>query len=494
MKSLWLDRRTPPAVAPNSVEGSYDVVVVGAGLTGLVTALLFARAGCTVAVVEGRQVGAGNTGNTTAKISLLQGTRLSQIAKRHSPGILRHYVQANLEGQAWLLRYCEEHDVPVQAQPAFTYATNDRGRRAAEAEMDACVAAGLDARWEEDVELPFATEGAVRLDDQAQFDPMDLLEVVVEDLRGHGGTIFEQTRVHSVSRGEPSVVHTPAGDLRGRQVVIATAMPILDRGGFFARMKPQRSYALAFRTQTRAVHGMYLSANAPSRSLRNTPSEHGDLLLVGGNGHPTGRNTSPQRLVEDLRTWTEKHFEGAIHTHSWSAQDFDTVSGLPYVGPLIPGDERLLVAGGYAKWGMTNAVAAALTLTSEVLGGHTHWSQAMRSWSARELRGIGRAALFNGEVAIELARGWAMPLRKVGTDPALADDEGKVYYDGVQPTATCQIDGTTHRVSAICPHLGGIVRWNDAELSWDCPLHGSRFSSTGEVLDGPATSGLSPRK
>lgn len=244
MRSLWLDRParpSRPAAVPTAVEGRFDVVVVGAGLTGLATGLLFARAGCSVAVVEGRHVGAGTTGNTTGKISLLQGTRLSQIARRHSDEVLRHYVQANLEGQAWLLRYCEEHDVAVQAQPAFTYATTTRGRRAAQAELTACVAAGLDARWDDDPQLPFATQGAVRLDNQAQFDPMDLLETLADDVRSHGGVIFEQTRVRSVSRGEESVVRTDGGDLHARQVVLATGMPILDRGGFFARMKPQRS-------------------------------------------------------------------------------------------------------------------------------------------------------------------------------------------------------------------------------------------------------------
>lgn len=494
MTSLWLDRADRPVLEPLRSSDSYEVVVVGAGLTGLVTALLFARAGRSVAVLEGRYVGAVTTGNTTAKISLLQGTRLSEIGRRHSPEVLRDYVAANLEGQQWLLRYCEEHGVPVQREPAYTYAGSPEAQRSVKAELAAGQTAGLEVRWVEEPELPYPTYGAVRLDDQAQLDPMDLLYALTTDIQEHGGAVFEQTRVRGLRRRGGPAVLTDHGEVRAGHVVLATGMPILDRGGFFARLHPSRSYSLAFRTPGRAVHGMYISADTPTRSLRNAPGTGGDLLLVGGNGHTTGRHTPTSELVRDLEQWTHAHFADAELTHTWSAQDYASVSGLPYVGPLLPGDERVLMATGFHKWGMANAAAAALALSGEVLDSATPWARAMTSWSRRDLASVGAAAALNGGVAVEMARGWAGSVNARTPDaPEPAEGEGRVDHDGPRATAVSTVDGRTRRVSAVCPHLGGILRWNDAECSWDCPLHGSRFAADGAVLEGPATNGLANR-
>ena len=199
MTSLWLDRTIPDYPAPQD-GAEYDIVVVGAGLTGLTTALL-ARAGRSVAVVEARHLGAGTTGNTTAKVSLLQGTRLSAIRRRHSDPIVRQYVEANSEGQAWLRRYCEEHSVPMQSRLAYTYAATENGIAAVQRELEAAQAAGLDVRWVTDTELPYPVRGAVELADQAQIDPLDVLTAMASDLLGRPGcVIYQGARVRSVSR------------------------------------------------------------------------------------------------------------------------------------------------------------------------------------------------------------------------------------------------------------------------------------------------------
>jgi nitrite reductase/ring-hydroxylating ferredoxin subunit/flavin-binding protein dodecin len=155
----------------------------------------------------------------------------------------------------------------------------------------------------------------------------------------------------------------------------------------------------------------------------------------------------------------------------------------------VPNQDRLYVAGGYSKWGMSNGVAAALALAGEILGGHIEWARVMRTWSRHEVSGALDHLRINGEVGFEMARGWLRPLRPATGTPA--EGTGRVRFDRPgAPTAEATVDGRTTQVSAVCTHLGGIVRFNDAERSWDCPLHGSRFGADGEVIEGPAVCGL----
>jgi glycine/D-amino acid oxidase-like deaminating enzyme/nitrite reductase/ring-hydroxylating ferredoxin subunit len=470
-----------------------DVAVIGGGLTGLLCGLLLARSGQRVAVIEARRIGAVTTGNTTAKLSLLQGTRLSAIRRKQPAAAVKAYVEGNREGQQWLLRYCDDHDVAVQLRPAFTYATSARGQRSARDELAAAQEAGLDVAWTEDVGLPFETRGGVRLDAQAQFDPMQVLTALCADLLEHNGSIHERARVTNVRRsGTDHTVETNRGDLGAGVVVVATGMPILDRGGFFARLEPQRSYAAAFDVAAPPPQGMYLSADSPTRSIRTVPGPEGELLLTGGNGHVVGRHTSPRSLVDDLTEWTERSFPGATRTHWWSAQDYQPLDGLPYVGPLVPGNDSLLTATGYAKWGMSNAAAAALALSARVLGGHIEWANAFETWRPREVRGAGQAVKLNASVGIQLVKGWSKAGLVGRDEEPPAEGEGRVERRGIHPVAVCTVSGQTSTLSAVCPHLKGIVAWNDAERSWDCPLHGSRFAATGQVLEGPAVKGLKP--
>lgn len=501
LTSLWQDRNPRPTLLPTGAGPArhrYDVVVVGAGLTGLTTALLLARAGRSVLVLEAGRIGVGTTGRSTAKLSVLQGTRFSQIRRKHPLPALHRYLTANQEAQAWVRRFCDDHGVAVQERDAYTYANGAAGLGAARRELHLAQRLGLPATWLDQADLPFEHRGAVRLADQLQLDPIALLDALAAQLRAHGGEIVEETRVQRVSASGPTVVTTESGRVEGDHVVVATNMPILDRGGFFARMTAQRSYGLAFLAPRRLVDGMYLSADAPSRSLRDAPDRSdgtdgtGSLLLVGGNGHPTGRTSSPAARLDELRAWTRESFpEAGDETHAWSAQDYVPSHSLPFAGPLLPGSEHLLVAGGYAKWGMTNAVAASLALSARILGGQMDWAESFSTSPLAEWRGLPTMARHNAEVGLEMGAGWVRPLIDRPGDAAPDEGQGHVGYDHPgTPTAVSTLDGVVRRVSAVCTHLGGVVRWNDAETSWDCPLHGSRFDADGAVLEGPATCGL----
>jgi glycine/D-amino acid oxidase-like deaminating enzyme len=464
LPSLWQDRHPRPAAQPSDVGGRYDVAVVGAGLTGLTTALLLGRAGRRVVVLEAGRVGHGTTGRSTAKVSLLQGTQLSTIRSRHAQGAVDAYVESQREGAAWVREFCENHGVAYQRRDAVTFAHGAAGERAIRDEQQVAVAAGLPVEWDDELPLPFPVRAAVRLRDQLQLDPLELLDALRRQAEAHGVTVIETTRVHGAKGTDPVVVATERGTVEAATVVVATNLPMLDRGAFFARMKPARSYSVAFLTEAPAVDAMYLSADEPSRSLRDGTADEGHLLLVGGNGHTTGRGGSTRGRLDGIREWTLEHWPGAVETHAWSAQDYVPHHALPFAGPILPGTDEVLVGGGYSKWGMTSAVAVSLALSARLLGTPPRWADVLRTYAPTELRGIPAVARDNAEVGLEMTRGWV----------------------GALATGSLRQDG----LSRVCTHLGGVVRWNDAERSWDCPLHGSRFDVDGAVLEGPAVRAL----
>lgn len=463
MTSLWLDRaRTLPSdpLPAHSV----DEIVVGAGITGLATAVLLARAGRRVAVVEAREVGAVATGNTTAKVSLLQGTKYSGLLRYQSKQVAAAYVEANREGQQWLLRFCEDHGVPVQRRAAFTYAAQDSEVSTVRKEHDAAASLGLDVTWRDRLDVPFPNHGATVLEDQAQFDPLDFLAALVTQLREHGGTLHQGHRVTGASLSGPADVSLEDGTtLRAEHIVLATGAVVLDRGLFFAKVEPERSYALAFDFPA-PPEGMYLSAGSDSRSVRDAPGADGAKLLVGGAGHTVGRARSELEHVDRLRDWTARHFPGAVESHQWSAQDYSPVDGVPFVGRLPRGGGRIYVATGFDKWGMTNGVAAALAITGSVLGSAPEWAKPFDRRNPR-LPGLTHLATINAKVGLALA--------------------GSVV-EAARRDRPCEVVG-------VCTHLGGLLHWNDAESTWDCPLHGSRFAEDGAVLEGPATKPLKRR-
>jgi len=492
MRSVWLDTHRVSAGTTRLHGGeTYDTVVVGAGLTGLAVAVMLAGTGRRVGVIEARGVGSVTTGNTTAKLSLMQGTQLSRIRERHGDEVVSAYVQSNLAAQAWLLEFMRERQVDHQRRAGITYATTDEGRRRLAAELEAATVAGLPAGWMDEPGLPFPVTGAIQLADQAQLHPVHLLDALANALVELGGVLHVNNRVQGVRTGDDGCrVVTRAGEVGAETVVLATGTPILNRGGHFARLTPQRSYALAFRVPGPIPAGMYLSVDRPTRSLRTVPVAGEERLLVGGNGHTVGRHDSTARLVADLEAWAVATFPGATRTHAWSAQDYQPANALPLVEELRFSSGRVQVATGYNKWGMANAVAAAMRIVGNLGGEPPAWARVLADASPT-VAGAAEAAGFNLSVAGDIATGWGKVLQSLPSGPP-AEAEGVVGRLGARLAARSTVNGATHTVSAVCTHLGGVLRWNNAECSWDCPLHGSRFDHAGRVLEGPALTDLPP--
>jgi glycine/D-amino acid oxidase-like deaminating enzyme/nitrite reductase/ring-hydroxylating ferredoxin subunit len=484
---LWEDASRPAFVEPFPPSGRVETLVVGGGLTGLVTAVLLARDGVGVAVLEARSIGSGTTGSSTAKVSLVQGTKLSRICARQPLRVARSYLEANREGQAWLREFCDQHDVPYALRPAGTYAAGRSELPSVQDEYDVLTRLGVPVRWSDALDVPFEVHGAVVLDDQLQLDPMDVVHALAEELVARGGTLHEGHRVRTVQRTGQEVVArlTDGTEVAADRLVIATGAPTLSGWLWAAKTTAARSYLIALEGAP-SLPGMFISAGQPVRSVRTTaPRPGAELLLVGGSGHPVGRARSEAAHLDDLRQWAAEHFPGAVETHAWSAQDYGTPDELPMFGPVPGTSGRVHLASGYDKWGMTNAVAAARAISADILGKPVSWSEGLdeRSTNVRTIASLARQGLFAG-----VAQAKALFGAETKVLPAeVPTGTGTVGRSGLLPAGVSHVDGGQCAVSAVCTHMGGILSWNDRELSWDCPLHGSRFDPEGEVIEGPAT-------
>lgn len=464
------------------------MLVVGGGLTGLATASVLARAGRDVTVLEARRIGSGTTGHSTAKVSLLQGSILQRMRAHRSANAVAAYVRANAAGQRWLIDVMSRHERPVHRCPAVTYAVTDAGADRVAAETRLARRTGLDVVVGPQVGLPFPVRAALTLDDQVQLDPLDLLDALRTEVEQSGGRVLERVRVTGMSWArDPWVVHTDAGQVRADHVVLATGTPVIDRTMHVLVSEPQRSYAAAYACDPMPIGAMYLSVDDEARSLRSGAPSVPGLLIVGGNNHRVGR-AQERDCSSDLDGWARAHFAVGPARWAWSAQDYRLPRHAPSVGSVPGTDGRLLVATGYDKWGMTNAAAAAQVLGGLVTGEMPEWHTAY---------GHDRVSASDLAAALRTA-GHSMALLGIDRAAVLGHSstrrppEGRAQVVGPAhaPVGVSTVDGTTRRVSAVCPHRGGVLAWNDAELSWDCPLHGSRFTAGGELIEGPATCGL----
>lgn len=499
MEPLWKVDQDAPLGTPFDPGAHHDVVIVGAGLTGLSTAVMLTRAGLDVAVIDAGGVAELSTGGNTGKLSLLQGTQLATIRRHHTASLVRAYVDANRAGMEWLTGFADDAGLGYTERTDHTYAQGPEGLESIREQHAAAREAGLATRMltAHELSTPFPAAGAVALDAQVTIDPVTVADALAKEVVAGGGTLHTGVRVTGAHALPEPRVETTAGPMFAEHLVLATGTPILDRGLYFSKVAGQRSYCVSFRVSGGVPVGTFISADGPTRSIRPVSDADGPAdtaqLVVGGNGHPVGRSDGETAAVDDLVAWTRLHFPDAEETHRWSAQDYQSHNLIPFVGVLPRGLGRIRIATGYAKWGLSNAPAAALRLTEEIIGTKRADRPAWMLRLGTRLTvpaDLARGAVEGAKVAAAATKGWVEAESTPVPVPRPAEGEGVVAQRGGHPVGVSTVDGVTRAVSAVCTHLGGVLDWNDAECTWDCPLHASRFAADGTRIEGPALNDL----
>jgi glycine/D-amino acid oxidase-like deaminating enzyme/nitrite reductase/ring-hydroxylating ferredoxin subunit len=487
--SYWIASADGTDREPLAAETEADVAIVGGGIVGLTAALLLAESGREVVVVEADRIAAGVSGYTTAKLTAGHGLLYSQLRSIFGTDASRLYAESQLAGLAYVSELCERHaiDCDLETRPNYVVAETDEQLEKLDAELDASRGAGLAVRLVGDLGVvPFPAAGALILEDQAQFHVRKYLLALASLIVKAGGRIAERSRVTEIRGEGPYDVRTAEGLVRAGAVVIATHYPIVEQGFFVTRIHPHRAYVVAAPLTGDAPEGMFINTGSPTRSVRTAPLPDGRrLLLVGGEGHRVGQEKDTIGRYAALERFMREHFSVAETMFRWSTQDNRSVDRLPYIGRA--GDEgNLYVATGFAGWGMTNGTVAALMISNAVQHKVSPWSS-LYGLDRQHLAASAKSFLTeNTRVAAEELKG-ALRSRAVKSVEEIGPGQATIVsVNGSDHAVSRDSSGHLHAVSPTCTHMGCTVAWNEAESTWDCPCHGSRFAVDGRVLHGPA--------
>lgn len=492
-RSFWIASTLQSNYPPITRDLSVDVAIVGAGLVGITAAMLLKRAGKTVAVIEAGRVAEGVSGHTTAKLTslhqIIYASLIDEIGETRA-GLYGASNQAAIEQVAALVR--DEHiDCDFERKDAYTFADSAATLEQVKAEAEAALNLGLPASYVTETTLPFEVMGAVKFSHQAQFHPRKYILCLADKINGDGSYVFEHSRVCTVDSENPCYVKTEHGPtVTAQDVIVATHLPVLDQGLYFAKTFPKRSYLIGARIDPSAApDGMFIGTGEKYRSIRTTPTDDGGMmLLVGGEGHKVGEVADTEERFQRLANYAHQHFGVETVDFYWSTQDMVSFDQLPYIGKLTPLNQHTYVATGFSLWGMTKSTMSAMILADLILGKDNPWAELYDS--TRPTPFVTQESIKNN---LDVGARWFGDRLKGlfdGPEKVKSGEARIVTANGQKIAAHRDADGTLHQVSAVCPHLGCIVDWNAAETSWDCPCHGSRFTPDGDILHGPAVKEL----
>lgn len=489
-QSLWRATSNTPRFNPFRGDLHVDVAVIGAGITGLTAALLLAERGRTVALLEKESIAAGETGNTTAHITVAIDARYHYVRRKYSAEEARLVADASRASIEKIAELVQRYAIDCRFRRVPGYLYTEKRKYVSELKNEASAAreAGLDAQWTTDVPLPFATRGAVLWPNQAQFHPGQYVSALASHANKAGVKIFEQTPVTGIEDGEPCVVETAHGRLTAGAVFMATNVPVAGFTHVHTLAAAYRTYAIALEETGPHPDGLFWDTADPYHYTRWHETDEGTYLIVGGEDHRVGEEDHTEGCFTAVSTYASEYFGTGPERYRWSGQVIEPHGGLPLMGR----SGNLYISTGYSGQGMTFGTVGATLVSDLITGVPNPWAELFDHKRVRPhattREFITENLHFPGHLIPD--RLTSLDVEGKSTD-AVAAGEGKIIeVEGRKIAAYRDDTGTLHCVSPVCTHMKCDVAWNGAEKTWDCPCHGSRFTPDGDVVNGPAHTAL----
>ncbi|HAT4116306.1 FAD-dependent oxidoreductase [Clostridium perfringens] len=476
MKSVWSESCKFRKREALNKDIKTNVLVIGAGIAGILTAYMLKQKGRDVVLIDAAEIASGNTKNTTAKITSQHDLIYSKLISEFGEEKARQYAKAN---ELAIKKYKEiiedkRIECDFEEKPAYVYSLNEVD--VLKEEVEAAKNLGIDAEFVQEANLPFKINGAVKFNNQAQFNPLKFLKGISNEL-----VIYENTRALEIKE---NLVVTSRGNITANNIVVATHYPIMNAPGYyFMKMHQERSYVLALEN-TSEIDGMYIDLNKEGYSFRT----YNNLLLLGGISHRTGENEEGGSY-DELRKVAKRLYPKAKEKYYWSAQDCMTIDGIPYIGRYSSETPNIYVATGFNKWGMTSSMVSAMIISDMILEKENDFSEIFSPRRFDLSLSINNIANDLIETAKNfIAQKVYIPSSEI--EHIKNGHGGIIEYNGEKVGVYKNKEGKEFFVSTKCTHLGCQLSWNSDELTWDCPCHGSRFDYKGRLIGSPATKDL----
>jgi glycine/D-amino acid oxidase-like deaminating enzyme/nitrite reductase/ring-hydroxylating ferredoxin subunit len=472
-----------------------DVLVIGGGIAGLSTAYELMRQGVDVMVIDRGTIAGGMSARTSAHLSFELDDYYHELISLRGEENARTYFESQRAAIARIEEIVEREriDCDFARVDLFLFAPDRSGRKTLEKEIEAAQRVGVPGvDW---AEAPVAgdVEGCLRFPDQARFHPLKYLKAVAEVLKASGVRIYAHSPVLSVEETDGRVIATTEQGVtvRANAAVLATNTPFVDPVAIHTKQAPYRTYVIAATiAQGHAPDALIWDTLDPYHYVRLQRHGPDTLLIIGGEDHKTGTHNDARRRLTRLERWARARFPnlGEVR-YAWSGQVYESVDYVPFIG-RNPGHERIFVVTGDSGSGLTMGVAASLILPDLIAGRENPWVELYDP--SRKPHSLSAVSTFIKE-NVSAAGHIAEHLLPSSGSTRVRRDTGSVLTSiGGKHALYRDKSGELHKMSASCTHLGCVVQWNSFECCWDCPCHGSHFSATGEVLQGPAVKGLKP--
>lgn len=470
-----------------------EVVIIGAGITGLTTALLLERAGYDVAIIDAHPVGFGVTGfNSGHLTTLLLDLKFRHIIPAFGEEATRIITRACEEAIDQIEHLVNDYriDCNFRRLPGYLFAEKTSQLRDLQQEANAIDKAGLQTNRTYHVPLPFPVEEGIHITDQAVIDPLKYTQRLAQKLSEHAVQIYENSRVTDIENPSQGhfIVKTEAGFIECKELVIATHTPIGFRPLSQTRLEPLRSYVIGFRSDSPLPDALFWDMDEPYHYIRLAEDERGPLILVGGEDHKTGNTVNTAQCFQNLENYARARFNVLSVDYRWSAQLYNPADGLPYIGKTADA----YIATGYSGEGLTFGTVAARLITDQIQGIANPCIEILNPNRAKPLASAG-GFIADSINAVGHFVGDRLKKPQIENPQDVPLGEGAIcMMDGNKVAAYHSPDGVLHLMSPVCTHMNCLVAWNAAEKSWDCPCHGGRFTATGQVLNGPPVDDLEP--
>lgn len=472
-----------------------DLLIIGGGMAGISTAYQLINKDLDIVIIDSKKIVQGTTAHTTAKITSQHGLIYDKFKKSLGESMARQYAESNEFAIKEIKKIIDENniDCDYKHESAYIYTQKEEFIENLKKEAEAASSFGIKASYVNELPLNLPIKGALKFEDQAQFHPRKYMLGLTKAITESGVQIFEHTRAVELDQDDDDnyIITTDNGcRITANKVVIATHYPFYNKHRmYFSKIYQERSYIVAIKGKEKFPGGMYINAEEPSRSLRGIYADGNELILVVGEDHKTGQGEDTNDHYKSLINFASDVFTIEEIPFRWSTQDCMTLDGIPYIGQYSVDTLNLYIATGFQKWGMTNGTVSSIILRDLILNNENPWLEVYSPSRKTTMTAAKEFVVQNANVAGQLIDGkLEMPPKNIEILPG----QGKVIeVDGKRAGAYRDEEGKLHLVNTTCTHMGCELNWNGAELSWDCPCHGSRFTIDGDVIDGPAVSPLS---